>query len=626
MKDIRFDFELFDEYKGEEFEQKIKDNPEAKKLYEKYGEQYAALCQIKDNLSLENGSKYTIGEVKNRPVLVFGSKENSQLVMNTQDKNISILFQDEAADKMSAETMRNILVSLEGKTTDGKKGTGVDLASAETNDAHLQKLLDELESFRGINSLTPDKLDEIAKKGESLTGGASKTYVDAVAKMRAAIKSNMGKFGGTCRSAKSSGGYTVFNIYPFNPDLRSEAEKEDKEMVPDARLYVKQDKDGKTSLKYHMKHNSPITDQVADSLADVAKEAGHTHMNIKNTMGPDRMKIMTSLSKKGIVPTGVYISAEKAAKLLDGAKGSMSEAAFAKFKYNLALSMSEYNKANGKGDADNVFISDAIAAYENRPFKSAWDKTLQDVLEKYTFNNKGVGNDAEKSLGAMYAMSLLGRSFLKGATIESMLKSQEGARVEPGRLLFANEEERKKFAEITKGTETMSDLSPVQLQQLFNMWMPRCEQEAQKALLEGAQSIVSKHDARKLPLVVPEILGKGEKEVKDLIKDFKKIGIELDDPKINTKITRYKRGEEYIANAEKKQKNAHNNNQQQTPQGQQQTAPEQYAAQPQSQQVTQTQPAQQQAAVNAQQQGNRRSNGTISAQQIVANKRRGAQR
>ena len=333
MKDIRFDFELFDEYKGKEFEQKIKDNPEAKKLYEKYGEQYAALCQIKDNLSLDNGSKYTIGEVKNRPVLVFGSKENSQLVMNTQDKNISILFQDETADKMSAEAMRNILGSLEGKTTDGKKSTGVDLASAETNDAHLQKLLDELESFRGINSLTPDKLDEIAKKGESLTGGASKTYVDAVAKMRAAIKSNMGKFGGTCRSAKSSGGYTVFNIYPFNPDLRSEAEKEDKEMVPDARLYVKQDKDGKTSLKYHMKHNSPITDQVADSLADAAKEAGHTHMNIKNTVGPDRMKIMTSLSKKGIVPTGVYISAEKAAKLLDGAMGSMCEAAFAKFKY-----------------------------------------------------------------------------------------------------------------------------------------------------------------------------------------------------------------------------------------------------------------------------------------------------
>ena len=626
MKNIQFDFELFDEYKGKEFEQKIKDNPEAKKLYEKYGEQYAALCQIKDNLSLENGSKYTIGEVKNRPVLVFGSKENSQLVMNTQDKNISILFQDEAADKMSAETMRNILGSLEGKTTDGKKGTGVDLASAETNDAHLQKLLDELESFRGINSLTPDKLDEIAKKGESLTGGASKTYVDAVDKMRAAIKSNMGKFGGTCRSAKSSGGYTVFNIYQFNPDLRSEAEKEDKEMVPDARLYVKQDKDGKTSLKYHMKHNSPITDQVADSLADVAKETGHTHMNIKNTMGTDRMKIMTSLSKKGIVPTGVYISAEKAAKLLDGAKGSMSEAAFTKFKYNLALSMSEYNKENGKGDADNVFISNAIAGYQNRPFKSAWDKTLQDTLEKYTFNNKGVGNDAEKSLGAMYAMSLLGRSFLKGATIESMLKSQEGTRVEPGRLLFANEEERKKFAEITKGTETMSDLSPVQLQQLFNMWMPRCEQEAQKALLEGAQSIVSKRDARKLPLLVPEILGKGEKEVKDLIKDFKKMGIELDDPKINTKITRYDRGEEYIANAEKKQENVHNNNQQQTPQGQQQTATEQYAAQPQSQQVTQTQPAQQQAAVNAQQQGNLRSNGTISAQQIVANKRMGAQR
>ena len=172
----------------------------------------------------------------------------------------------------------------------------------------------------------------------------------------------------------------------------------------------------------------------------------------------------------------------------------------------------------------------------------------------------------------------------------------------------------------------MSDLSPVQLQQLFNMWMPRCEQEAQKALLEGAQSIVSKRDARKLPLVVPEILGKGEKEVKDLIKDFKKMVIELDDPKINTKITRYERGEEYIANAEKKQENAHNNNQQQAPQEQLQTVPEQYAAQPQSQQVTQTQPAQQQAAVNAQQQGNRRSNGTISAQQIVANKRRGAQR
>lgn len=573
MKDIRFDFELFDEYKGKEFEQKIKDNPEAKKLYEKYGEQYAALCQIKDNLSLENGSKYTIGEVKNRPVLVFGSKENSQLVMNTQDKNISILFQDEAADKMRAETMRNILGSLEGKNTDGKKGTGVDLASAETNDAHLQKLLDELEAFRGINSLTPDKLDEMSKKGESLTGGASKAYVDAVAKMREAIKSNMGKFGGTCRSAKSSGGYTVFNIYPFNPDLRSEAEKEDKEMVPDARLYVKQDKDGKTSLKYHMKHNGPITEQVADSLADVAKEAGHTHMNIKNTMGPDRMKIMTSLSKKGIVPTGVYISAEKAAKLLDGAKGAMSEANLAKFKYNLALSMSEYNKANGKGDADNVFIRDAIAGYEKRPFKSAWDKTLQDTLEKYTFNNKGVGNDAEKSLGAMYAMSLLGRSFLKSTSIDHMLKSPEGVRVEPGRLLFANEEERKKFAEITKGAETMSDLSPVQLQQLFNMWMPRCEQEAQKALLEGSQSIVSKRDARKLPLVVPEILGKGEKEVKDLIKDFKKIGIELDDPKINTKITRYERGEEYIANAEKKQENAHNNNQQQAPHGQRQTAP-----------------------------------------------------
>jgi len=494
MATITFGFsELKEEYKDEASVRAMIENEKEDvrerylDLQQKNPEEFAYLYQMKNNLNLNADDVAAITTDQNgKMALVFSNNQEGEeqfyitaLKKEKTGENAnftgSLYIKNADAENFSQEKMNNLVETL--------ANTGVDVKNMHSSDERLAMLLRVINDMAGQGEINALALDDVERQGSKFTGQAAIRFQDALKAMRGAIESK-GKRS-NCRET-TEGGSKVFNLYKFNP-----ANKKGLLPAPDARIYVKDQGNGKVSYKYHMKDNGKLDDEVAGIMVAGMASAGFDSADLSAVPGPDRGALMKALAKKGMIPVGIYISSETDGKMIleELEKSDLSTAERNRVKEKLAASMEAYNRAHGKdSDLDRNFIASLRNAEKNGHLKDMWDNG---GLTTTLSNRATQADNPEETLAAMYAMGKVLNAYKNFDSVDQLLAVQVGEKTQqvPHVVIFNTEEEKKKVMTLFAGRENMrmKDVSAGDLKMMNECFMPYGKEHAEDLIRKSVK-------------------------------------------------------------------------------------------------------------------------------------------
>lgn len=461
-----------------------------KKLWEKHPEEFACLYQIEVALR-EKMKGCMLGEVDGKLAILFKDKKQPHITLMKVGKegqiSGSIAISDQYAAEMKQEDMNRLAMAM--------GAAGIEPESMHSNNADLARLLEEMKSAIERGEVTQEYLDKVRGQAKGFTGAKAVAYDEAVKEMEKSILRNLRKRSGH-ESVTGYKGGTYFNLY--SRDYGSLTSDERKKTTPDARIFVKKGKDGKPYYLYHTKYNGPINKEVAATMLDALKECKYDSVDLSDILDSDRGAFMTAAAEKGLIPMGIYINPTKANTLIRAASEKLPSEKLEKFKFQLALSMEEYNINHKKGGKDDdLFITSLKDEYRNKPLKDAWEVGgLKRVLADHTRSS----DKAEETLAAMYAMNKVLNIYKDFNTIEELLAMPVGAKTSqsPNIVIFDTEEEKRKIVTLFASRKDMltRNLTSSDMKLMFDRFMGYGMVKAEHDLLEVYEKNEREYTAR----------------------------------------------------------------------------------------------------------------------------------
>lgn len=199
------------------------------------------------------------------------------------------------------------------------------------------------------------------------------------------------------------GGWTVYSVYPNENrnNYKNDGKRKNGEVSETYayRIYLRPNKKGGIDVAYAMPKGGKVTDAVADKVIGMQKAAGCKYVRFPTGLSDEDTGVFRiACARAGVVPRGVGINEHHAQKMIDAAKGVLSEKDLEEFKFRLACQM-EANMGSKSEDRTSKKIAELKGDYYFSPFK----KKFEDII-KPDLQEKVNGKNAEEVIGSAKAI------------------------------------------------------------------------------------------------------------------------------------------------------------------------------------------------------------------------------
>lgn len=268
------------------------------------------------------------------------------------------------------------------------------------------------------------------------------------------------------------------------------------------KIFVKEE-NGKFRFAYRTPGNKKIDDTVVNGLVGQFSDLGITHVRFPDGLQDVEKKLWRiALAEKGIVPVGMGLDHAKAEGMLKAAKEKLSTEAYRKFRYRLAVQMDKENKEKGKvvSPSEQDFIDGLLNSQKYLAFTEGYGNKLKGMLRDY-LDKADINHDdgAVEKTAAYMAMRRLFDAYTETVDNVNILSSNN---------LSATEKQLISQAGLTG---PVSEFSPAQIGQLYEIMMIKSKQDAKKeidqALLDARdlQNQTSKGAKRADNVIIKEV-------------------------------------------------------------------------------------------------------------------------
>lgn len=224
------------------------------------------------------------------------------------------------------------------------------------------------------------------------------------------------------------GGWTVYSVYPNenSDNYKNDGKRKNGEISEtySFRLYVRPNKSGGIDTAYAMPKGGKVTDGVADKLIGMQKAAGCKYIRFPTGLSDDDTGVFRiACARAGVIPRGIGINEHHAQKMIDAAKGTLSEKDLEEFKFRLACQM-EANMGSKTEDRTSNKIADLKGEYYFTPFKKKFENIIKpDLQEKIN------GKDATEVIGSARAIEDVYKYYTQShnGNIGQMMETMEEA-------------------------------------------------------------------------------------------------------------------------------------------------------------------------------------------------------
>ncbi len=261
------------------------------------------------------------------------------------------------------------------------------------------------------------------------------------------------------------------------------------------RLYVSQAKDGHFVFGYATPGGKKIDDAMAGDFVGLIKKTGATHIRFSNVHNLEKGVWLVACAEKGIVPIGISINMSKAKKMVESARGKLSDEEFITFKRNLAAQMLENAKDKKLDKSELTYIQTLTAAYDFEAFRVASDDLIERVNADIAKAAQNEENGAALAMGAMHTLRSVFDLYFKhndqtvGERLQDMLKQD-----------MITPEEREALNALPQSIK-LSEMTPAHFITVYEALLPRQIEKNNKDILQ-AFSREFKNKVRRAPGVV----------------------------------------------------------------------------------------------------------------------------
>jgi len=261
------------------------------------------------------------------------------------------------------------------------------------------------------------------------------------------------------------------------------------------RLYVSQAKDGHFVFGYATPGGKKIDDAMAGDFVGLIKKTGATHIKFSNVHNLEKGVWLVACAEKGIVPIGLSINMSKAKKMVEAARGKLSDEEFITFKRNLAAQMLENAKDKKLDKSELTYIKTLTAAYDFESFRVASDDLIERVNADIAKGAQNEETGAALAMGAMHTLRSVFDLYFKhnDETVSERLQDL----VKQGLM---TPEERQALNAIPQSIK-IGEMSPAHFMTIYETLLPRQVEKTNKDILQ-AFNREFKNKVRRAPGVV----------------------------------------------------------------------------------------------------------------------------